>query len=93
MITVSVYFFNILAASAGTKKETIHPDDGTTILQLVLALAERLPGSFRSVVIHDGRLSQYIRIFHNQKLVGQAELERCLADGDELMLFPAVAGG
>jgi molybdopterin converting factor small subunit len=41
----------------------------------------------------DGSVVSHLVIFRNRKLVPQDGHHLLLADGDELMLFPAIAGG
>lgn len=93
MITVTVRFFNLLAASAGNKPQSFELSDGTTTTQLVAHLANVYPPPFKNLVFQQDKISPHLRIFINQRLLSEAELDNALMDGDNLMLFPAIAGG
>ncbi len=41
----------------------------------------------------DGSVVTHLVVFRNQKLLLKDQYQLSLADGDELMLFPAVSGG
>jgi molybdopterin converting factor small subunit len=41
----------------------------------------------------EGQVSTHLVVFHNQQLAPRGEGNLPLADGDELMLFPAISGG
>ena len=41
----------------------------------------------------DGAISPHLVIFCNQRLVDRGQFNHALAEGDELMLFPAISGG
>lgn len=93
MITIKVSYYNILAACAGVKNESVLLPEGTAILNLIHELAKRLPGSFQEIALLDGAPSPHIRVFHNRRLVRPEDFGQPLVDGDEIMLFPAIAGG
>ncbi len=93
MIKVNVRYFNLLATYAGVRQESLELAEGTTIRQLVAFLAGRHAGSFSEMVLPKGRLSPHLRIFCNESPINPDAMESILADGDTLLLFPAVAGG
>lgn len=93
---VSVRYFNILAALTGCRQETVKIPDGSTSRELLVSLAATYPPEFARMLFQDqapARLSAYLRAFLNGKLLKDAELDEPLSAGDELMLFPAIAGG
>ncbi|HVN54852.1 MAG TPA: MoaD/ThiS family protein [Anaerolineaceae bacterium] len=93
MITVKVSYYNILATCVGVKHESVLLPENITILTLIQGLAERLPGTFQEIALVNEAPSPHLRVFHNRRLVKPEDFELSLADGDEIMMFPAIAGG
>ena len=94
MITVHVRYFNILAALAETKQTSIEVPRGMTLRQLIDHLAAINSDKFRTFLFDGDELHSYLRIFHNERLIKPTLLaDITIEDGDEIMLFPAVAGG
>jgi|APSaa5957512622_1039677.scaffolds.fasta_scaffold150445_2 MoaD family protein len=93
MIEVTVKYFNILSDYARKKDDTVSLAEMSTVFDLVMNLVERNPPSFGSVVISDGALSSFIRIFVNDEMVSGEGIDNILHDGDKILLFPAVSGG
>ena len=64
---------------------------GTLIRDLVVALANE-SAPFRNLVLTgEGEVSGHVRLFCNGQAV--LDLDQPLADGDEIRVFPAIAGG
>ncbi len=93
MIQVKVRYFNILAAYAGTSKQMVEMTEGATILDLLLYIAQNNPASFREIMLQDGKPSPHLRVFRNNQLMDPDSFSTILLKGDEILLFPAVAGG
>lgn len=93
MIQIEVRYFNILARSVGAKQATISMPLGATLGQLLDHLAQVNPVSFKQIAFRESGPSPYLRIFHNETLVSVLDTETALADGDTVMLFPAISGG
>lgn len=93
MISVTVKLFNLLAIYAGNKTQSFELSEGTTITQLIERMVNEYPAPFKDMVYHHGKISPHLRIFLNERLLNESEIDTALADGDSLMLFPAVAGG
>jgi len=93
MIKVHVRYFNILAAYAGTRQQLFELTEGTTILDLILQVSLSNSPTFQEVVLQDGAPSLHLRVFRNNHPVNNDCMRTTLADGDEILLFPAVAGG
>jgi MoaD family protein len=93
MIRVTVKYFNILAAYAGTRAQVVELEDGSTGFDLILSVARNNPPAFQEVVLQDGAPSTHLRVFRNKQSVDNDLLKTVLTDGDEILLFPAVAGG
>lgn len=93
MITVRVRYMGILAAYAGGKQHDLSLPDGTTVEQLVLRLAEAASESWRSILQQAGRPNSPVRVVRNQTQVEGPGWQSPLADGDEMLILPHIAGG
>ncbi|MEW5717990.1 MAG: MoaD/ThiS family protein [Chloroflexota bacterium] len=92
-VVVRVRYFNVLADYAGTKRAEVVVPTGTTLRVFLNHLIEINPEPFRRALSRGEVFSSYLRIFRNERVVATADFDSPLADGDEVMLFPAVAGG
>lgn len=92
-IVVQVRYFNVLADYAGTRRAEVSVPAGMTVRALLRNLSDINPEAFRRAVSPGGVLNSYIRVFRNDQLVAEAAFDSPLAEGDEILLFPAVAGG
>jgi molybdopterin converting factor small subunit len=92
-VDVQIRFFNVLAVYAGTKRMTLTVPAGTSLRDCLERLTAASPEAFRRALVKEGQLTPYLRVFRNEKLTAGAALEQPVADGDQVMLFPAVAGG
>jgi molybdopterin converting factor small subunit len=94
MISVSVRYHNMLKRRAGIRGETLSLPDGSQIGDALWEMAERHGPKLREMLFtHDGEVAPHLVVFCNSKLVPRNRAEFALADGDELMLFPATSGG
>lgn len=93
MIQVSFHFFNILAHIAGTRLVPRKLENGTSLIDAIRILALEYPAAFENLLSPEGSISNYLKVFVNGHLISQNELHTLLHDGDEIMLFPAAAGG
>jgi len=93
MIQVSVRLFNVLADYAGSRHVELELAEGAVLTHVLTLLCDRYPPGFTAIVLPDGVPGPYLKVFRNGALVSLPLEECCLAYGDELMLFPAVAGG
>lgn len=68
--------------------------EGSTVEELLRVLADQIPG-FRGAAFEDsGALREYVLLMVNRKRIDpQKELTRTLLEGDELAVFPPLAGG
>ena len=55
--------------------------------------SETNPEPFRRALVRGDTFSASVRVFRNDRLVAGEGFESHIAEGDEFMLFPAVAGG
>jgi molybdopterin synthase sulfur carrier subunit len=94
MITVTVRYHNLLRRMTGVAEETITLPAGTSLRDALEHLAQRHGPKLRGMLLApDGSVSLHIAIFCNRQLVRHGQHDAPLSDDDELMLFPAIAGG
>jgi molybdopterin converting factor small subunit len=93
MISVSVRYHNVLRQITGLQQETV-PLSEPTLGALLEHLAVAHGPALRTVLFGpEGQVSTHLVVFHNQQLAPRGQGDLPLADGDELMLFPAISGG
>jgi len=94
MITVSIRYHNMLRRSAGIEQETITLHEGTSLRAGLGYLADRHGPHLKQMLFSpQGNVVSHLVVFRNRKLVPHKRFDDPLSDGDELMLFPAIAGG
>jgi sulfur-carrier protein len=68
--------------------------DGATLRELVSDLGGRYPGLRDAIVDEEGQLRRFVQAYVNDEDVRfLGGIETPLADGDEVSILPAVAGG
>jgi MoaD family protein len=92
-MNIRIRFYNILGDAAGKREEVRTVAAGQTLAGLLADVAAAYPRVGELVYLKSGALSPYVRIFVNGKVADAGQADRPLADGDEVYLFPAVAGG
>ena len=94
MANVVVRYYNIIRDVAGRQEESLSLTDGATTLDL-LAFVSRAHGDKiqRFLLAKEGGKSPYLSLFVNGKRVEGAAVQQVLAEGDVIMLLPAIAGG
>ncbi|HEX7598886.1 MAG TPA: amidohydrolase family protein [Polyangia bacterium] len=93
MIRVHIRYFNLLATYAGIREQTLELADRTAIAGLISTLAQQHPGAFSEMLLYNGQPSPHLHVFRNEVSINAQDMDQCLCDGDELLLFPAIAGG
>ncbi len=68
-------------------------DGESTVRELIQKLTEENPPEFREAVLFDGEIRDHLRLFRNGHPMAGDQFDEALEDGDQFMLFPAVAGG
>lgn len=67
---------------------------GTTIGDVVLGLVDKFPGMRPNLLTDDGSLHRFVNVYLNDEDIRYLEqLETAVAEGDEVSILPAVAGG
>ena len=94
MISVSISYHNMLRRRTGVERENIQLPDGTPLYGALEKVADRYGPHLREMLFApEGTVANYLVVFHNGQLSRQDARTVQLADGDELMLFPAISGG
>ncbi len=93
-IGVKVRLHNMLRHHAGVEQEALVLAEGTLLHVALEDLARRHgPGLAGMLFASPGVISPHLVIFRNQQLLPRDQVDVPLADGDELLLFPAISGG
>jgi molybdopterin converting factor small subunit len=93
MISVSVRYHNMLRQITGLQRETVQLSE-PTLGGLLKHLAAVHGPSLQTILFGaEGQVSTHLVVFRNQQLAPRGQGDLPLADGDELMLFPAISGG
>jgi molybdopterin converting factor small subunit len=93
-IRVQVRFFNVLRDAAGRAGDTLSVPPDTSVRALVTeVIAPRNPQLAGILLGSHGDVSPYTRVFVNGALTRDKDLGTLLHDGDEVRIFPAIAGG
>jgi molybdopterin synthase sulfur carrier subunit len=92
-MTVKVRFFARFRELLGTDI-LIEPREGITIAALVSDLARKNPEGFDAIFDEQGTFREFVILMQNGKRVETADAGTAMvADGDEIAVFPPVAGG
>lgn len=93
-MTISVRYHSLLRQASGVADEMATLPLGISLREALEHLAQGHGPSLRGMLLRPGGgISPHLVIFHNRCLVSAERRDFPLADGDELMLFLAIAGG
>ncbi|MEM8905602.1 MAG: ubiquitin-like small modifier protein 1 [Actinomycetota bacterium] len=68
--------------------------EGTTVKEIVDTLVGDFPGIGPNLLADDGQLHRFVNVYVNDEDIRYIDqLDTEVADGDEVSLLPAVAGG
>jgi molybdopterin converting factor small subunit len=82
----------VLRPSVGGEKEV--PADGTSVGEVLRALAEQHPATESQLFSPEGDLNRYVNVYLNDEDVRVLEgLETPVGEADTLVILPAMAGG
>ncbi|MDI7276093.1 MAG: MoaD/ThiS family protein, partial [Anaerolineae bacterium] len=89
-----VRYSNILRSAAGVAAEIVRVPADASLPEVLARLADRHGAGLRPMLFEpDGSVASHLVVFRNRRLVPRTQYDLPLAEGDELMLFPAVSGG
>ena len=93
-MTIRVRYYNMLRRRTGVEREEIELPAGSPLrAALDQMVARHGPRLGEMVLTRDGGVASHLVVFRERKLVPHDQFHMSLADGDELMLFPAISGG
>ncbi len=76
------------------KKQELHLSEGATVKDLLEELAATRQAFKEAAFDDNGALRDYVLLMVNRKRIDPTQdLSRSLQDGDELAIFPPLAGG
>jgi sulfur-carrier protein len=82
----------VLRPSVGGEKEILA--DGSSVGELLNAVAESHPDTRTQLFAADGGLNRYVNVYLNDEDVRVLDgLETAVGDSDTLVILPAMAGG
>lgn len=68
--------------------------EGATVKDVVTQLTATYPGIAPNLLADDGQLHRFVNVYVNDEDIRYIDqLDTAVADGDEVALLPAVAGG
>ena len=68
--------------------------NGSTVAEVIGALASEAPQLRAQLLSEDGKLRSFVNLYLNGEDVrSRSGLDKTIADGDELTIVPAIAGG
>jgi len=93
MIRVVFHFYSVLAQLIGDRQINKEIPQGVDILGAIQILALEYPNAFRDMLSPDGTPGNYLKVFVNESMINREELHNPLKEGDDIKLFPVIAGG
>ncbi len=91
-MSVQVNLPTVLRAQAGGVKAV--SVEGSTVGEVLVALAGQYPGLSGQVIDGDGALHKFVNVYLNDDDVRYlSSLDTPVSDRDEISILPAVAGG
>jgi molybdopterin synthase sulfur carrier subunit len=92
-MSVKVRFFARFRELLGTDIMT-EPGAGTTLAALVSGIAKKKKEGYDAIFDEQGSFREFVILMRNGKRVETADAGKtAVADGDEIAVFPPVAGG
>jgi MoaD family protein len=91
---VTVNYMAQVKRAAGTASEAVELAAGSTVGALVSQVAEQHGEEFKKLVLNDdGTVRRTILLFVGEDQITRKEIDRELADGQEITFVSPVAGG
>ncbi|MGI8609994.1 MAG: ubiquitin-like small modifier protein 1 [Candidatus Dormibacteria bacterium] len=77
-----------------TSGESVVQVDGSNVGEVLNNLEQKYPGFRERIYDQDGKLRQFVNIYKNDEDIRFGSgLDTAVAEGDDLSIVPAVAGG
>lgn len=94
LIQVQVKYHNMLRRRTGLEQEVVQLPAEASLYDALQQVAERhRPHLHEMIFAPDGTVATHLVVFRNGELTREDARNVSLADGDQLMLFPAISGG
>lgn len=90
-LEISVKYYNIVADFLGRREEQRTLRAGNNLRDLLAVLAGESLAFRRLALTAEGQVTGHVRLFHNGQAV--LDFDEPLAEGDEVRVFPTIAGG
>jgi sulfur-carrier protein len=92
-VTVKIRFFARFRELLGTDIVTdVAP--GTMFTSLITSVAKKTPEGYAAIFDETGAFHEFVILMRNGKRIDIADADKTvIADGDEIAVFPPVAGG
>ncbi len=92
-MTVKIRFFARFRELLGTDIVT-DTAPGTMFTTLITSVAKKNPEGYAAIFDETGAFHEYVILMRNGKRIDIADADKTvIADGDEIAVFPLVAGG
>ncbi|MFA5348733.1 MAG: ubiquitin-like small modifier protein 1 [Methanoregula sp.] len=92
-MTVTIRFFARFRELLGTDIRT-EAATGTSFTSLITTIAKKNPEGYTAIFDENGNFREFVILMRNGKRIESADAAKILvADGDEIAVFPPVAGG
>jgi molybdopterin synthase sulfur carrier subunit len=92
-MTVKIRFFARFRELLGTDIPA-EPENGATLLSLVRAIAQKKKEGYDAIFDEQGNFHEFVIVMRNGKRIEHEDTAAVrVADGDEIAVFPPVAGG
>jgi sulfur-carrier protein len=92
-MNVTIRFFALFGELFG-KRMSVEGEDGTSVYGLIHAIAKKNDKGYSAVFDESGKFRDFVIIMRNGRRISHDDARAVLVDeGDEIALFPPVAGG
>jgi sulfur-carrier protein len=90
---IRIRYYNFLRDIVGTREEQLEVPNQATVLEVLRQIAKVHPAAERALFLASGAPAPNVRAFVNSRSLLPGQVNTQLQPGDEIALFPAIAGG